>query len=127
MTTFIPTTTVTVQRGEGVDAYGDAVDTATTIATGVPAAIADGSLITRMTAPPQVSNYPVDQRGGITESYTIRLRPRADVLEGDRLIDERVGITYLVRSVFNPQSPIGMADVRVIAQRVGALSQPVNG
>lgn len=127
MTAFIPSTTVTVQRGAGVDAFGDPVDLTTVTATGVPALITEGSMVSNSTRPKQITYKPADQRETVIENYTIRLRPTADVLEQDRLVDERNGITYLVVDVFNTQSVVGMSDVRVLALRVGALSQPVNG
>lgn len=122
----MPSTTVTLYRGEGVDTYGDPVDVATVLYSGLPAVISEGSRVPQMTQPPQVSFHPADQRGGVVETYTIRLRPTTDAREGDRLMDERTSQVYLVRDVLNPQSVVGMADVRVIAQRVGALSQSVN-
>lgn len=118
MTAFIPTTTITIYRGESTDAFGDPVDNNVAIATEVPAAISE-------TLPRWFR--PDEQRGGVVDKYTIRLRPNISIQEGDRLLDERTDVTYLVQSVEYQQSIVGLADIRVIAQQVGALSQPVNG
>ena len=127
MTVFVPSTTVRLERGEGVDAFGDAVDNATVVESGIPAAVSEGSNIPSSNRARQRAYQPNEQRGGIAEVYTIRLRPNSTVQEQDRLVDERNGITYVVVDVFNPQSGIGAADVRLIANRVSARSQPVNG
>ena len=125
MTAFIPTTRVTVLRGTGTDLWGDPTDTATAIATGVPAYVTAGSA---NGAPGgQQSGRPVDGQGGVLEAFTVRLRPRVDVLEQDRLVDERTTAVYQVTDVFNPSGPAGLADVRVSAVRVALQSQPVNG
>lgn len=119
MTAFIPTTRVTVQRGVlAADSWGDQRASTTVAASGVPAAVTEGV---------QRSYQPSGARGGVVEAFTIRLRPGTDVTEDDRLVDERTGAIYQVRSVINPQTVVGIADVRVIAVRAGAASRPENG
>lgn len=129
MSVFLPTTRVTVYRStvEINDEFGDPVDFNEPIATGVPVLVTEGSMVANSTRPKQITYKPADQRTTIVENYTLRFRPNADIQEQDRLFDERNGITYLVVDVFNPQAAVGMADVRCLAQRIGALSQPVNG
>lgn len=121
MTAFFPTTRVTVQRGVEQDRYGEDTDTATVVLTGVPAAVTEGDRSGRAA---QQSGRPADGRGGVIDSYTIRLRPGADVIEQDRLVDERSGAVYQVTDVFTPSRLVGLADVRVHAIRVGATSSP---
>lgn len=125
MSWFIPTTTVTIFRGETYDDnFGDLAVRNNVVASGVPAAIATKS---NNSQDAQRSFEPSSDRGGVVEKYTVRMRPNVSVEENDRLFDERFGLFYLVVSVFNPQSVVGAADVRVLAKRVGASSRPVNG
>jgi len=113
MTTFVPSTRITVLRGSGVDSFGDETDVDTEVAEKMPAAI---------TQDRQRSYQQVEARGGVVETFTIRLRPGADVTEGDRFRDETSGHVYQVREVSNPPRLIGLPDVRVTAVRVGAQS-----
>jgi len=113
MSTFIPTTTVTVQRGFSLDSYGDQVDSGQARATGIPAAISELR---------QRSHLPAEQRGGVSEQFLIRLRPGVDVAEQDRLLDERTSAYYLVTSISQAPAVVGQADIRATATRVGAQS-----
>lgn len=124
MTAFIPSTRVTVQRGVLVaNEFGDELPATTAVATGVPAAITEG--LATSTAPNnQITYQPVDMRGGVLETFTVRLRPGTDVTEDDRLVDERTGATYQVRAVYSPHPLVGLVDVRVVAVRTGAASSP---
>ncbi len=116
MSVYVPTTRVKVLRGTTTDVYGDPVDTSAEVATGLPAAVAEDR---------QRSFLASEQRGGVVEVFTIRLRPNADVREDDRLVDDD-GATYQVQAVSNPPGVIGMADVRVTAVRTGTRSESVN-
>jgi hypothetical protein len=115
MTVFVPTTTVAVLRGTDTDPYGDEVDTSTAVATGIPAAV------TELT---EQGFRRVTGRAGVVEGFSIRVRSGVDVVEQDRLRDERSGAVYQVESVSHPQSIVGAADVRVTAARVAAMSSP---
>ena len=117
MTIFIATTTVSVQRGTGVDSFGDPIDNATVVASGVPVAIVEDS---------QRKWLPNEQRETLIEQYTIRARPNVDIVENDRLVDEREGFVYQVRDVIRQQAVFGVADCRVTAVRVGSVSESVN-
>lgn len=121
MTVFIPTTTVTIERAdEAPDSWGDVRPSTTDLQTGIPAAVTAGvGLIGRTD---QRTYQPADARAGVTEDYTIRLRGGVDVTENDRLVDERTGAVYQVVAVFHAQSIVGLADIRVMAMRVGAAS-----
>ncbi|GAA3230705.1 hypothetical protein GCM10017691_23900 [Pseudonocardia petroleophila] len=122
MSWFIPTTTVTLKRGETTDEFGDAVDGNTVVASGLPCAVTQSRGLGD-----QRSFVPSEARGGVVETFTLRFRPNVHVEEQDRVLDERQGLVYQVISVYNPQSVVGAADVRVTAIRVGAVSRPVNG
>lgn len=113
MSVFLPSTRVVVLRGTGVDEFGDETDVDTETVTHLPASI---------TQDKQRSYQRVEQRGGVVETFTVRLRPNADVTEGDRLRDERTGHVYQVREVANPARLVGVPDVRVTAVRVAAQS-----
>lgn len=115
MTVYLATTTVTVYRGESTDEFGDSVDADNVYATGLPVAITEQR---------QRSYQPSEQRTTVVEAFTIRLRPGADVREGDRLVDERDGQIYQVTEVHHPPTLVGVADVRATAVQVGAVSVP---
>ena len=127
MTAFLPNARVTLLRADGsVDDFGDTVDIDTAgpvypaaITEGKGADSAGGGIDQRLFRP-------VEGRTTLVETYTIRLRPDAQVVEGDRLRDEQ-GRIYQVQHVIYPQRVVGIADVRVSAVRVGGASQPVNG
>jgi hypothetical protein len=117
---FLPTTTVTILRGTPTaDAYGDLVDVATVVASGLEAAIVEEK---------QTYSAPVDQRGGVVETYSVRLRAGVDVREGDRVRDDRTLTVYRVAEVTHPHTATGPAlgtdDVMVSAHRVAATSTP---
>ena len=113
MSVFIATTYITILRGTAIDEFGDEVDTDTEMADRLPATIVETS---------QRTWNPVEQRAGVIEQYTIRLRPSVNVAENDRIRDERTGVIYQVREVSNPPSLVGLADRRVTAVRVSAQS-----
>lgn len=115
MSAFLPTTTVRVERGEGVDEYGDPVDFPATVRTAVPVAVSE----TR-----QRKFQPTDQRDTLVEEYVIRARPGFVYKEGDRLIDERTGIVYRVQQVAVSPALIGASDSRLSAVRIGSTSGP---
>lgn len=118
-TVFLPTTTLTQLRGEPtVDRFGDKITADTVIASGLPAHILEDT---------QERYDPAARRGGVIETFTIRLRAGVDVREGDRLRDDQVPArVYRVTSVVDAHSSTGPAlgsdDVRVTAHRIGATS-----
>lgn len=116
MTVFIPTTRVDVLRpGTAVDAWGDPTGAVgDPISSGVPAAVAEDL---------QRSYLATEQRGGIVEYFTVRLRPGTDVREGDQLRD-RNGLVYQVDAVSNPPGVVGLTDVRATCSKAAATSTP---
>jgi Phage head-tail joining protein len=126
VTAFLPTTRVTIQRGTlAANGFGDELPGTDVVASGIPAAVTEG--VSTTSAATQVTYQPSSDRGGVVEEYTLRFRPDADVTEDDRVVDERTGAVYQIRSVFHPQSLVGLADTRCTAVRTGAASLPVNG
>lgn len=129
MTVFISTTTVTILRTvtPTLNGFGDETDVDTVVAINVPASITENPR-NRRTRRGERSDYkPSDQRTTRVETFAIRFRPDIDIYEHDRVLDDRTNIKYQVYDVSNPHTIIGMADVRCLATRVGAVSQPVNG
>jgi hypothetical protein len=119
-TDFLPSTTVTILRGSpSADAFGDDVDTPTAVASGIEALIIEDS---------QTSNELVDERGGIVETYTVRLRYDADTREGDRIRDDLTSRIYRVLDVrrANPAlgPEMGSDDLVATCRRVAATSTP---
>lgn len=114
---FLPTTTVTVTRGEPTtDAYGDKVDNTTQVAADLPASFVEDR---------QQRWEPVERRGGTVETFGVRLRSTARILEGDRLTDAN-GLVFQVVGVAYPPTATGPAlgadDVRLTVRRVSATS-----
>jgi len=116
-----------VQRGYlAANEYGDELPANTTVETGVPAAISEGLGTTGASQHTQRTFEPTEMRGGVVETYTVRLRPGTDVREEDRLVDERTGAVYQALAVYTPPNLVGLVDTRVVARRVAATSQAVN-
>lgn len=115
MNTFLPTTTVSVYRGESTDDYGDpAPDNTTPAATGVPASVLESS---------QRKFDPASQRLTLIEQYTVRIRGHVSMREQDRIRDEVTGQWYLAKEISRPQNFLGRkTDNRITATRVGNLS-----
>lgn len=117
MTSFIPNTTVRIERdntstpGTGVivEGYGPDLSNWTPAASGQPA-----------------YRYEDDQRtwDPATERYTIRtvvvfrLRPDAPVQDRDRFVDERSGEIFQVDTITQDPAVVGLADIRVVTLRV---------
>lgn len=115
MTAFVANTRVEVLRGGATDVWGDDTGAGgSSVAAGLPAAVAEDR---------QRSYLASEQRGGVVEFYTVRLRPGVDVREGDRLVDE-TGATYVVEAVSDPPGVVGRADVRCTTRRTAATSTP---
>lgn len=88
---LIPNTTVSVLRGESVDALGDPVDLDTVVASALPAWIDVKLSRTFDPASGQVT---------ILKGYQVLLRTGVFAFsERDRLKDERTGLTYQVETV----------------------------
>lgn len=106
---FVPTTTVSVLRGTGTDEYGDPVDVATVVATGLPASILERvQRVARAdSGSPQVVTY-----------FTARLNGDVSLQSGDRIEDERTGHIYVMDNFSQVASPIRINPVRLDLRRV---------
>lgn len=104
----LATTTVTVYRGTGTDAYSDEQDTDTPVHTGVPASIVEQSrrTTTRDDPTPRIVRYAVG-----------RVTAGTDITDQDRLKDERTGAVYIVDAVSSMNSAAVAADVRLDLRR----------
>lgn len=127
MSMFLPNTTVSIYRTlSAANEYGEFSDDNTTLAaSGVPAAVQEG-FSSGQTMSQQRASRAATGRETIVEPFTIRLRPDAQVAEGDRIRDERTELWFQVVDVIRPYSVFGSADVRIGAVRVSGASQAVN-
>lgn len=99
------TTTVSVYRGTTSDGFGDEVDDNNTpAATGVIASLIEQSRQVFVAA---------ENRFTRIRMVTGRVTGDVDVIETDRLKDERTGKFYLVEAVSQPQLPTAIADKRL--------------
>lgn len=106
---FVATTTITVFRGEGVDAYGDEIDLDVSVYTEIPA-----SILEQRTRP----SRPVEGRTDNVRGYTCRVRPPVVLRKDDRIKDERTLSIYTVDEIVTPVNPAGHAATRAVLRRV---------
>jgi hypothetical protein len=92
----IATCTASILRGTATDTYGDAVDSAVAIATGVIASIREQS---------RVAFDPSTQEPRVVR-FTQGVMPAGtDVTETDQVRDDTYGVTYIVTSVTQGRQP----------------------
>lgn len=108
MTTFIPTTTVSIFRGTTVTAADDVVDSTTPLYTGVLASIMERTRlgVDSNTQEPIVTRFVVG-----------RMVAGIDIQPDDRIQDERTGLYYAVADVGNLSSPVHTPDIRLDLKR----------
>lgn len=107
---FQATTTVAVLSAQATDEYGDPADDNTTPSvTGVEASIIEQR---------RTVFDSVDGQARIVRTTTGRVRSDVDVHDGYRLRDERSQQIYVVNSVDQVQSPVGVPDQRMDLTRV---------
>lgn len=101
-------TTVAVLRGTSTDAYGDAVDTNTAVATGIPASLIEQTrrVTTRDDPTPRIVRYTVG-----------RVTAGTDITDQDRIKDERTNAIYIVDAVSSMNSAAVAADLRLDLRR----------
>lgn len=112
------TTTVSIYRGSTQDAYGDPVDDNTVappIATGVICSIIEQTRRAFIAA---------ESRRTVVKNAFGRVVSGTDVIEGDRIKDERTGEFYFVEATSMPQSPFGAMDVRLVLRTVAQPATP---
>lgn len=103
----LATTQVSVLRGTTTDDFGDLIDAATPVVTGVPAAIVESS----KTVTDQATQTPRTVR-----TVTCVLPAWASVLNTDRLQDQSTGLTYFIESV-ETQPSLGYPGDQVLGLR----------
>lgn len=104
------TTTISIYRGSGQNEYADPVDDNTTpMVTGMLASIIEQNKRAFLAA---------DSRKTVIRNSIGRVKHGTDVIEGDRVKDEKTGIFYFVEAVGNPQSPVNFPDVRMVLRAV---------
>lgn len=119
MTSFIPNTTVRIERdnttdpgtGTHVEGYGPSLSNWTTVAIGAPAYVFEDN---------QLTWDPATERKTIRSVFVVRLRPDAPVLDRDRLVDERSGDMYQVDTISQEASVVAAADIRAVTVRIAA-------
>lgn len=104
MSTFWPTTTVSILRGTVVNDAGDELDADTPVYTGILA-----SLMERNRADIDAT----DQAMRVLTYTTCRVPAGTDVLQTDRILDETSGRIYAVQSVSRLASPVHTPDIRL--------------
>lgn len=109
MTTFWPTTTISILRGTTTTPEGDVVDSSTPLYTGVPASLMERSRlgIDQTTQDPQVYRFTVG-----------RVAAGTDVLDTDRVLDETTGYIYSISDLGRLSSPVHTPDIRLDLKRL---------
>lgn len=92
-----------------MDAYGDAADNGTIVASGVLVSIVERS---------QDTTTPESTHPRVVRHYTGRTRGNRDIRTGDQLLDERDARTFIVDSATKPDSPVRSADLTLDLRRV---------
>lgn len=105
-----PTTTVSVLGGDdSTDPWGDPSESATVVSSGIPASIVE----TRV----QVTTEE-DPQAVAVHYYTGRVPPGTVINKGQRLLDERTNLKYLIDYVNVPHSRVLEMDIRLDLRRV---------
>ena len=105
----VPTTTVTILRGQGTDVYEDVEDVPIVVASGILASLHE----TQVSATSDASS--MQRQVG---TYSLRMKNGIDVRIEDRVTDERTALTYVVMSVTTPPSTGRLVDVHCVLRRV---------
>lgn len=102
--------TVSILRGTTTDAYGDTVDVATAVATGITASIIEQR---------HLSTNPVDGTVRQVRYVTGRVPAGTDVRVGDRLKDEATLVVYIVDGApHQPGNAMRTNDIRLDLRRI---------
>lgn len=106
------TTTISILRGEDTDEWGDPIDTATPVETGVPASIIEYKTYNKgeITTQPRNIRY-----------ARLRVKSTTDVREDDRIKDERSDEIWVIINISKLQSPVIGQDYRIDLQFVGTV------
>lgn len=104
MSTFWPTTTISVLRGTYQNDAGDTLDSDTAVYTGIPASLMERS---------RSDIDSTDQAMRVYTYTTCRVPAGTDVLQTDRIKDETSGRIYAIQSVSRLASPVHTPDIRL--------------
>lgn len=107
---FRPTTTVSILGGTSEDIYGDLVDNATVLSSGIPAAIMERRerIFLPNTLEPRTVHY-----------YTCRLLYGTSIsAEDNQIKDEQTGAIYAIENITGLQSPVKRQPLRLDMRRV---------
>lgn len=102
-------------RGVGTNAFGDVVDVATPIATGLAMSILEQR---------QATTRAADDRGQTVVYARGRCSPELTVVTGDRFQDETTGATYIVTAVTRLANPFIAQDTKLELERVQNSTDP---
>lgn len=100
----IPTTTLTILAGTTTNGFGDTIDAATVVATGVPA-----SLIEQR----QNTTRPVSRRPQTMRLARCRVPAGTPVAVGNRVRDESTQVTWQVDDITQLRNVVSANDMRL--------------
>jgi len=106
---FTANGTFSVKRGTYTDDYGDETDSDETVSTGNL-----GSLLER----PVTGGRPASGRADTPRTYALRMWKTVDLRQGDRIVWERTGDTYVVTTLAPSTNNVGLGSTRADLQRV---------
>lgn len=101
-------TTISVLRGTTTDEFGDVKDGSTAVHTGIPASLIEQS---------RQAYTPDSTTPRVVRTSVCRVGPDKDVLEDDRIKDEKTGAIYIVLSVSQPGGHGMKNDLRIDLKR----------
>lgn len=104
----IPTTTVTVLSGTTANGYGDTVDAATVVATGVPASLLEQR---------EATTRPVSRRPQTVQYARCRLPAGTPIAVGNRVKDERTSVIWQVDDITTIRNVVAATDIRLNLRR----------
>jgi hypothetical protein len=106
------TTTISIYRGSTTDEYTDEIDVndnTTLQASGVIASIVEQTRRAFVAA---------ESRKTVVKNSIGRCTAGTDIIEGDRVMDERTLQFYFVEAISTPASPRGTPDLRMVLRAV---------
>lgn len=104
------TTTITVLRGQIADAWSDAYDTDTPVATGIRASLIEQKTYAKGETSTQPRNF---------RYARMRVTQGTDIRTNDRIVDERTNLTWIITNISGIQNPTVGQDLRVDLQYMG--------
>jgi len=109
----LPTTTITILRGNEDD-YDGSISNETTVATGVSASILEQAR--------NVGGFTGGERRTV-RLITCRVSAGVDLRDDDDVVDERTGTRYAAQNVRLMQNPVVQMDLTAELKRTGSNTQ----